>query len=212
MVSTERSSIPVALVRVTGGSLAGRRLSRAPEGVRPSADRLRESLFARLGTCEGLRVLDLYAGAGTLGIEALSRGALEVVFVERSARSLAALRANLRALELEDRSRVMRGEVGAVQRRLGRALERFDLILLDPPYGQGVAEPALRGLVDAGRLAEQGVVILERSRHHPVDDVPGLVSGDERRYGDSVTCWFRRAECPAPGPVAESTQKDSEAE
>ena len=140
MVSTERSSIPVALVRVTGGSLAGRRLSRAPEGVRPSADRLRESLFARLGTCEGLRVLDLYAGAGTLGIEALSRGALEVVFGERSARSLAALRANLRALELEDRSRVMRGEVGAVQRRLGRDAEwvRHD----DRPVPLEEVEPA----------------------------------------------------------------------
>ena len=202
------SSIRFGPVRITGGSLAGRRLSRAPEGVRPSADRLRESLFARLGSCEGLRVLDLYAGAGTLGIEALSRGAVEVVFVERSARSLAALRANLRVLELEDRSRVVRGEVVAVQRRLGRALERFELVLLDPPYGLGVAEPALRGVVDAGLLADQGVVILERSRHHPVADIPGLVPEDERRYGDSVTCWFR----PAEASVAGRTEKDSEIE
>ena len=125
---------------------------------------------------------------------------------------LAALRANLRALELEDRSRVMRGEVGAVQRRLGRALERFDLVLLDPPYGGSVAEPALRGVVDAGLLVDRGVVILERSRRHPVAEVPGLVLGDERRYGDSVTCWFRLAEGPALGPVAERTEKDSEAE
>ena len=181
-------------MRVTGGELAGRRLRDAPEGVRPSGDRLRESLFGRLGDMEGQRVLDLYAGTGALGIEALSRGAAEVVFVERAARSLAVLRANLRGLDLEDRARVLRGSVLGVVRRLGRGRAHFDVILLDPPYQAEAALPALRAVVEAGLLADSGVVILEQSRHHPVADIQGLVRGHERRYGDSVVSWFRSSE------------------
>ena len=199
-------------MRVTGGNLAGRRLQRAPAGVRPSGDRLRESLFARLGSCEGFRVLDLYAGTGTLGIEALSRGALEVIFVERGARSLAALRANLRALDLEGRARVLRGEVRGVLRRQGRVSGAFDLVLLDPPYAAEAAESALRGLVEAALLADRGVVILERSRHHPVADIQGLVRGDEQRYGDSVISWFRLRAPSDPLEAVEPRASDSEIE
>lgn len=210
MVSAGRPDLLVGFVRVTGGVLAGRRLLRGPPDVRPSGDRLRESVFARLGSCEGLRVLDLYAGTGTLGIEALSRGAEWVVFVERSARSVATLRGNLRALDLEGRVRVLRGEVGSTLRRLGRAPEQFDLVLLDPPYAAGAAEPTLRGLVEGTLLSDRGVVILERSRHHPIADVPGLVPGDERRYGDSVICWFRPGEPTVSREVVGPEERDSE--
>ena len=206
------TGLRVAFVRVTGGELAGRRLRDAPVGVRASGDRLRESLFGRLGDCEGLRVLDLYAGTGTLGIEALSRGAVEVVFVERAARSLAALRANLHALDLEGRARVLRGGVRGVVRRLGRDSEHFDVILLDPPYQAEAAEPALHVLVEAGLLAEPGVVILERSRHHPVAEIQGLVRGDERRYGDSVLSWFRASEPSESPEVSKPHGTDSEVE
>lgn len=210
MVFRGASRAGEALVRVTGGDLAGRRLQRPPPGVRPSGDRLRESLFARLASCEGLRVLDLYAGTGTLGIEALSRGATRVVFVEWAAPSLAALRANLQALDLEGRTRVVGGEVKVALRRLGRASQQFDLVLLDPPYSAEAAEPALRGLLEAALLSAQSVVILERSRHHPVAEIRGLVRGDEQRYGDSVISWFRPSGSRVSPKDVERKGSDSE--
>jgi len=173
---------------------------------------MRESLFARLGSCEGLRVLDLFAGTGTLGIEALSRGAEQVVFVERSTRSLAVLRENLRVLDLEGQVRTLRGDVVTTLRRLSRSREDYDLVLLDPPYGAEAAEPVLRGVVDADLLSKRGVVILERSRHHPTAEISGLVVEDERRYGDSVICWLRPSQPVVSLQAALPGEQDSEVE
>ena len=173
-------------LRVTGGRLGGRRLRAPARGVRPTSDRVREALFARLGDLRGTTVLDLYAGSGALGVEAASRGAARVVFVERSAGCLAALRANLRAVGLEDVGRVVRGDAPAAIRRLGRLGARFDLVLLDPPYGRGEPERALAALCEAGVLAERAVVVVEHGRRHPVTPVTGLAPVDERRYGDTV--------------------------
>lgn len=131
-------------------------------------------------------MLDLYAGTGALGIEALSRGAARVVFVERSRTALAALRRNLEALELTGRGLVLARDVGAALADLGRSEARFDLVLIDPPYESGEDERALRALVTAGVLASHAVVVLERSRRHAVAPTAGLVLRDERRYGDTV--------------------------
>ena len=181
-------------MRVIAGRFGGRRLADAPGvGVRPTADRVREALFSALGDLEGARVLDLYAGTGALGIEALSRGASAAVFVERSRAALAVLRRNLDELDLNVRSgpaRVIRGDACAVLRRLGRAGERFDLVLLDPPYASGEAPPALAGLVEGGLLAPDAEVVLEASRRHPVTPVAGLVLRDQRRYGDTLIARF----------------------
>ena len=181
-------------MRVIAGRFGGRRLADAPGvGVRPTADRVREALFSALGNLEGARVLDLYAGTGALGIEALSRGASAAVFVERSRAALAVLRSNLEELELNDRSgpaRVIRGEASAVLRRLSRAGERFDLVLLDPPYASDEAPRALEGLVVGELLAPEAEVVLEGSRRHPVTPVDGLVLRDQRRYGDTLIARF----------------------
>jgi 16S rRNA (guanine(966)-N(2))-methyltransferase RsmD len=160
----------------------------APRGtdVRPSADRLRESLFARLGDLEDARVLDLYAGSGALGLEALSRGAGEVVFVERSAAVLARLRSNVERLGVLAQTRLLRSAAVPALRRLGRAGERFDLVLLDPPYGPRELSDALRALVEAGVLAPGAVVVAEASRRHPPGDVTGLTRRDERVHGDTL--------------------------
>ena len=88
----------------------------------------------------------------------------------------------------------------------------FDLVLLDPPYAAEAAESALRGLVEAALLADRGVVILERSRHHPVADIQGLVRGDEQRYGDSVISWFRLRAPSDPLEAVEPRASDSEIE
>ena len=170
----------------------GRRL-KAPRGgrVRPSSDRVRESVFATLGPLEGTRVLDLYAGTGALGIEALSRGAVRAVFVERSASALETLRRNLSQLELRDRSRVLRAEVRSAVRQLGRRGECYELILMDPPYASGEAEKAMAAVVDAGILSDGGTLVLESSRRHPPAEVAGLERLDARRYGDTVMLRFR---------------------
>jgi len=177
-------------VRVTGGRLGGRRLLAAPTGTRPSSDRVRVALFARLGELDGARVLDLYAGTGTLGIEAISRGAREVVFNEQAPRSLAVLRANLAALGVAMSARILAGDAVRAVQGLGREGVRFDLVLLDPPYAAGEVGRALEALVAARVLAPEAVVVVESGRRHPVPAVAGLVSLDERRYGDTLITQF----------------------
>jgi pantetheine-phosphate adenylyltransferase len=170
-------------MRVTGGRLAGRLLRVPRGGVRPTADRVREALFARLEPLEGLRVLDLYAGSGALGIEALSRGASRAVFVDRSGASLATLRRNLRELGLEGRARVVRGDAGAA---LARLAERFDLVLLDPPYATRQTPRVLCALVRSGVLAAGATLVVESSWRAAPAETAGLVVVDRRRYGDTM--------------------------
>jgi 16S rRNA (guanine966-N2)-methyltransferase len=164
---------------------------RAPRsGLRPTADRVRESLFARLGDLEGAAVLDLFAGTGALGIEALSRGAASLVSVEFARGAVAALRANGAALHLQSSARVLVEDAAGAVRRLGRSGERFALDLADPPYASGEAQGALEALVEAEVLAVGAVVVLERGSRHPSPSVVGLALLDERRYGDTVITRF----------------------
>jgi 16S rRNA (guanine966-N2)-methyltransferase len=170
-------------VRVTGGRFGGRRIV-APRGARtrPTSDRVRESLFAVLGPLDGARVLDLFAGSGALGIEALSRGAAEAMFVDAAPAAVAAVRRNLEALDL--RADVRRADARAF---LGNARTRarpYDLVLLDPPYrlaaglGRELSE-AVPAVLNAG-----GRVAAESDRRSPLElDLPLL---DERRYGDTI--------------------------
>lgn len=131
-------------------------------------------------------MLDLYAGSGALGCEALSRGAEGAVFVERSPRGLAVLRANLEALDLLHRAAIRSGDaVGAVRRLAGEG-RRFDLALLDPPYASGEAQRALQALRDARILVPGGLVVIESGRRHPVPVVEGYRMRDQRRYGDTL--------------------------
>ncbi len=178
-------------MRVTGGALAGRRIDAPRRGtVRPTADRVRESLFMRLGSQEGSRVLDLFAGSGALGIEALSRGATSVVFVDRTAVCAATIRRNLEALEVGDRARVLRSPVKAALQRLARERARFDLVLVDPPYAAGEAQAVLEAVAREGLLDPAGTLVLETDRRHDPDPVAGLRRTDERRYGDTQLIWF----------------------
>ncbi len=180
-------------MRVTGGELGGRPLQ-APRGrsVRPTADRVREALFSTLGDLAGCDVFDGFAGSGSLGIEALSRGAARAVFVERSPRVLAVLRANLHTLGVEERAEVRRGDVVQALRRLAaeEAPPRFDWIFLDPPYRGDDAARALAALSELRLLAPGGGVVVETSRFHPLEDPPAFRRLDERRYGDTVVVYL----------------------
>jgi 16S rRNA (guanine966-N2)-methyltransferase len=154
--------------------------------VRPTSDRVREAIFDRIGELEGASVLDLYAGTGALGIEAASRGAVSLVFVERAPRCLSVLRENLAELGLKGTARVVAGDVPRALRRLGRAGECFDLVLIDPPYASGEVRRALEALLASGVLAEGARVVVERGRRHSLPRVEGIAVVDERRYGDTV--------------------------
>jgi 16S rRNA (guanine966-N2)-methyltransferase len=166
-------------LRVVAGAFKGRRLA-APRGTRtrPTADRVREALFSMLGDVGGARVLDLYAGSGALGIEALSRGADSAVFVERDARALAAIERNLASVGAE--ASVVRQDV---LRFLGRADGAFDLVFCDPPYDSaaGLAGPLAEHL--PALCAEDARIVTESDKRNPlVLPFPLLV---ERAYGDT---------------------------
>jgi 16S rRNA (guanine966-N2)-methyltransferase len=171
-------------VRVVAGRYGGRRLQ-APPGAatRPTSDRVREALFAILGPAvEDARVLDLFAGSGALGIEALSRGAAEATFVERDAAALRALRANLAALGIE--AEVRPGDARAFLRTASSAHRQYDLVLLDPPYRLAARlGPELTAAL-AGVPAPGALVVTESDRRAPLAlDLP---LDDERRYGDTL--------------------------
>ena len=176
-------------MRVCGGELRGRPL-RAPRGraTRPTSERARQGLFDWLGSgVAGARVLDLYAGSGALGIEALSRGAERAVFVERGRDALRELRRNLEDLGLAERGRVIGVPVARALAQLAREGARFDLLLADPPYGRKEA-PALAqagDLVDI--LAPGGVLVIERGGREPAGEPgPGLAQRESREYGETV--------------------------
>jgi 16S rRNA (guanine966-N2)-methyltransferase len=182
------------MTRIVAGLAGGRRLKVPANGVRPTGDRAREGLFNSLGTLvdlDGAAVLDLYAGTGALGLEALSRGAAEVVFVESGPKVLPVLRANLAAVGLPG-GRIVTGSVPTVV--AGPAPAAFDVVLADPPYSTPDAEvvEVLRRLVEGGWLAAGAVVVVERSsRDEPFAWPTPLQGLRERRYGEAVLRYGR---------------------
>jgi 16S rRNA (guanine966-N2)-methyltransferase len=183
-------------VRVIAGRYGGRRL-KAPRGsdTRPTSDRVREALFSMLGSVQGTRVLDLFAGTGALGIEALSRGAAAVVFVERDAAALGALRANLQALDLrEPEVQVRRGDALAALRTARESHETYDLVFVDPPYGDAHAWESKLSAALPVLLAPAGRVVVESARRMPLAlqvEEEGLGVELERRYGDTAITIHR---------------------
>ena len=181
-------------MRVIGGAAKGRRLL-APKGqaVRPTADRVKESLFNILPRdLSGMKVLDLFAGTGNLSIEALSRGAAHALLIDASARSAATIKENLRRLGFEPRSKVWIAPVTRSLRSLARRREMFDYVFLDPPYDEGLATRSLEILAQCNLLRETGTVIIEHSAREPVNPVYGsLQLHDQRRYGDTLLSFYK---------------------
>jgi len=193
------------MTRIIAGIAGGRRLS-VPPGTttRPTSDRAREGLFAsllsELGSFDGARVLDLFAGSGAIGLEALSRGAQRVLLVESDARAAAVIKANVAAVALPGATLA----VDRVERLLSRppappganaANEaddaHFDLVIADPPYALSeTAVTRVLTLLKAGWLADGALMVIERAtRSGPVDWPPGFLPGKSRRYGEA-TFWF----------------------
>ena len=182
-------------MRIVGGRFGGRTLS-APksQAIRPTADRLRESLFNILmhshgDPVTGARVLDLFAGTGALGLEALSRGAAFVLFVDDGAEARALLRANVDALGLGGATKVYRRDatkLGPVEK-----FAPFTLVFLDPPYGKSLAEQALASARDGGWIAPDALIVVEESAGAGFAPPTGFEEIERRDYGDTQLVFLR---------------------
>ena len=182
-------------MRVVGGRLRGRPLAGPKsQAIRPTADRLRQSLFNILAhsysdPVAGARVLDLFAGTGALGIEALSRGAAYALFVDDGAEARALMRENIAALGLAGASRVFRRDAT----KLGpvHPLQPFSLVFLDPPYGQGLAVKALAAARAGGWLTPDALIIVEESVKADFAAPEGFAEIERRRYDDTEFVFLR---------------------
>lgn len=188
-------------MRLTGGAAKGRKLRKVPAGaVRPTGARVRAAVFNLVGQdLSGLRVLDLFAGVGTLGLEALSRGAAHVVFVERSPRTLRTLRENLAAAGFSDRATVVGKSLG---HRLGldAISQPFDLVVADPPYKDAANVSYVVALLEANLATPRARFVIEHGvRVAPPDTIGPIALIFRRRYGDTVLSIYGKSERMPPG-------------
>lgn len=186
-------------VRIIAGQWRGRKLTVPPgDGTRPTADRTRETLFSmlvsRLGSFEGLRFADLFAGSGALGLEALSRGAESCLFDEMDPAALRALRANIAHLQAQGQCDVRAGSVMA----LGPVKQAFDVVLLDPPYGSGAGSVALEKLTRLGWVDPSSWVSIETA-HNEEPRLRGFTIDTERKVG-KARITLLRLNPPPPVP------------
>lgn len=180
-------------MRVISGSAKGHRLT-APKGsrIRPALDQVKEAIFNILYDVEGLRVLDLFAGTGSIGIEALSRGAAEAVFVEEWGKAVEHIHKNLEHTKLSARSRVMRQSVAKAIPLLARKGLRFDLIFVDPPYLKGLLNPTLAELGSSPIAPPGALVVVEHHPKEPVEAHEGLALTDSRKYGQTLISFLEK--------------------
>jgi 16S rRNA (guanine966-N2)-methyltransferase len=178
-------------MRIVAGKFRGSRIE-APKGLatRPTSDRVRQALFNVLDhgppefDFQGARVLDLFAGSGALGLEALSRGARFCAFIEESASARAAIRRNVETLGLTGVTKIWRRDAT----KLGRAetLQPFDLVFCDPPYGKGLGERALAAAIEGSWVKSGAIAVIEERADHVVDWPAPFQQIDNRRYGDTA--------------------------
>ena len=184
-------------MRIIAGKYRGKTLlSPSDESIRPTSDRARESVFNILASrlspnLDGLKVLDLFAGTGALGLEALSRGAATVVFVDTGAEARGLIRDHIEAFGAGGVAKLLRRDAT----NLGPAgtMGPMDLVFLDPPYGKGLGEQALVSLRDGNWLAKDATLVLEESVDMPVDLPTGFVLDDRREYGAAAVHFIRPA-------------------
>lgn len=182
-------------MRVIAGSARGTRLA-APRGMhtRPTADRVREALFSIIRSrfdLEGARVLDICAGTGSLGIEALSRGAASCCFIEKDRDALAVLKKNLSLTHFAEQAGLLEMEAVKALRMLAVRGEQFDIVFFDPPYASGLYVTVPEELCNLALLASGGLLIAESSSRSPLPDHLGrLIKNDRRVYGDTALEFY----------------------
>jgi 16S rRNA (guanine966-N2)-methyltransferase len=181
-------------MRIIAGKYRGRRLL-APSGrrIRPTSDRIRESIFNIVGSdIQGQNILDLFAGTGAMGIEALSRGAERAVFIDKHPEALECIRANIGPLAIPDQWDIIRWDVASNLDCLAKTAMRYDFAFIDPPYNRGLAVQALENVVACDAMATGGLVVLE---HHRLEKIVGrdnrITLLDQRRYGKTLVSFLR---------------------
>ncbi|MBI3008860.1 MAG: 16S rRNA (guanine(966)-N(2))-methyltransferase RsmD [Candidatus Omnitrophica bacterium] len=182
-------------MRITGGDLRGR-VIHVPKGVniRPTLDKVRQAIFNILGDkVAGAAVLDLYSGSGSLGLEALSRGAGSVYFVEKNKECIEKIKGNLISLKLSEYATVRRADVLDMLVRLDKEGGKFDVIFLDPPYYKDLAKKTLINVSHCDILSPNNIVVAE---HHKTDSIPEKIDSlefmKEKRYGDTVVTFYEK--------------------
>jgi 16S rRNA (guanine966-N2)-methyltransferase len=184
-------------MRIVGGEFRGRPLA-APrsDAIRPTSDRTREAVFNVLAhrfpdRLDGARVLDLFAGTGALGLEAVSRGAVSCFFIEESTEGRGLIRTNVEAFGLLGRTKIFRRDAT----RLGEAgtIQPFGLVFADPPYGKGLAEQALQSALAGGWLLPNALCVVEEAASAAFDPGAGFTTLDQREYGETVIRFIERA-------------------
>jgi 16S rRNA (guanine966-N2)-methyltransferase len=182
-------------MRITGGEAKGRTFHFPPKSSsRPTSDFLREAVFNILGFPENQHFLDLYAGSGSVGLEALSRRAKNVVFVEKSKPLASIIRQNIALCGFSEKSLIIANDVQSALRDLCNKQRRFDILFADPPYHQGLIEETLRWLEKYPVLQKDGIIILQHSRkEQPVNWPDGMHLADQRKYGENILSFVRMA-------------------
>ncbi|MCX7635781.1 MAG: 16S rRNA (guanine(966)-N(2))-methyltransferase RsmD [Syntrophales bacterium] len=182
-------------MRIIAGEARGRRIpSPRGRGVRPTPQKVKEALFAILPDMAGKAFLDLYAGTGAVGFEALSRGAARVVFVEKSRRLVEHLRSLIDDLGFAPRGRVVQGDVKQAVNAITALEGPFDIIFADPPYDQGCVDATCRVCIQSGLLDKGGMLVIQHSAHEGIEPsaIPNLpMEKWERRYGQTVLSFLK---------------------
>jgi len=197
LVVKSAKQVVMSMLRVIAGVAKGTRLkSPAGNDVRPTTDRVREALFNILvRSVPGASFLDVCAGSGAVGIEALSRGAARAVFVERSNRNIQLIRSNLEVTRLADRAETFRGEAKVVLLELAEREQQFDVIFADPPYQSDLVVEITWLVADLDLLQEDGLFVLEHSSHRSIPEDIGLTLLSRRHYGDTTLSFYTSPRC-----------------
>ena len=182
-------------MRVIAGKAGGRRLA-SPEDrqIRPTPDRVKEALFSIVGNLRGAVVADCFAGSGSLGCEALSRGAKQCYFIEESPEGIALIEENLERIDERDKGIILEGEFST---QLDFVLDDPDLWMLDPPYQSGLGEMALEAMAGAGCVTDRTLIVLEQEEREARPEVEGFRIEDEREYGRTKLTFYRWLADPA---------------
>lgn len=181
-------------MKVITGTARGRTIQAPRSGrLRITSDRVKEALFNILGPVRNLNVADIFAGSGNVGIEAFSRGAAKVCFVEIDRNHLATIRKNIERCGFIDGVEIIAGSFDQAVARLGQRRERYDIIFADPPYDQDLVDRTLRVLAANPILAPDGIIVIEHSSREACTDSEEFVVEDQRVYGDTVLTFLKNA-------------------
>jgi len=180
-------------MRIIAGNLKGRKLSSIRGNtIRPTSDRMREALFNIVSDrIRGAVVLELFAGTGALGIEALSRGAESVVFIDKYKDALLTINKNIQTCKLEDKTKIINWDIAKNLNCLAPYQSCFNIVFMDPPYNKNLIKPALQNIYKSSSLASQVLIVIEHSQEEPIpENISGFNIFDQRKYGKSFVSFI----------------------